>query len=125
MFNVSQDLIGDLKSELTGNFESLVLAMVKSPSQFDASELKSAIAVRPDELFTLYIKFCTDVISALNMMMMFVCDQGAGTDEACLIEILSSRNNAEIQEINRIYKTGESIILLFSNSLKILEDGLN
>lgn len=34
------------------------------------------------------------------------CCQGAGTDEACLIEILSSRSNAEIQEINRIYKAG-------------------
>lgn len=32
--------------------------------------------------------------------------QGAGTDEACLIEILSSRSNAEIKEINRIYKQG-------------------
>ncbi|CAN9499746.1 unnamed protein product [Ophioblennius macclurei] len=31
--------------------------------------------------------------------------KGAGTDEACLIEILSSRSNAEIKEINRIYKT--------------------
>lgn len=36
----------DLKSELTGNFENLVLAMLKSPSQFDASELREAIAVR-------------------------------------------------------------------------------
>jgi hypothetical protein len=33
--------------------------------------------------------------------------QGAGTDEACLIEILSSRTNAEIGEINQVYKTGE------------------
>ncbi|KAM9847538.1 annexin A11a [Aulostomus maculatus] len=30
--------------------------------------------------------------------------KGAGTDEACLIEILSSRSNAEIKEINRVYK---------------------
>ncbi|XP_036980660.1 annexin A11a isoform X1 [Acanthopagrus latus] len=30
--------------------------------------------------------------------------KGAGTDEACLIEILSSRSNVEIKEINRIYK---------------------
>lgn len=68
-----KDLIRDLKSELTGNFEDLVLAMLKTPAQFDASELREAI-------------------------------KGAGTDEACLIEILSSRSNAEIQEITRIYK---------------------
>ncbi|XP_051523866.1 annexin A11-like [Myxocyprinus asiaticus] len=68
-----KDLVSDLKSELTGNFESLVLAMIKTPTQFDVSELKQAIA-------------------------------GAGTDEACLIEILASRNNAEIQEINKLYK---------------------
>uniref|UniRef100_A0AAQ4PVF6 Annexin n=1 Tax=Gasterosteus aculeatus aculeatus TaxID=481459 RepID=A0AAQ4PVF6_GASAC len=30
--------------------------------------------------------------------------KGAGTDEACLIEILSSRSSAEIREINRVYK---------------------
>uniref|UniRef100_A0AAR2J124 Annexin n=1 Tax=Pygocentrus nattereri TaxID=42514 RepID=A0AAR2J124_PYGNA len=70
---VPQDLIHDLKSELTGNFEQLVLAMMKSPAEYDAYELHQAIA-------------------------------GAGTDEACLIEILSSRNNAEIREINQLYK---------------------
>uniref|UniRef100_A0A8D0CX81 Annexin n=1 Tax=Sander lucioperca TaxID=283035 RepID=A0A8D0CX81_SANLU len=68
-----KDLCKDLKSELTGNFEKLVLAMMKSPAHFDASELREAI-------------------------------KGAGTDEACLIEILSSRSNAEIREITRIYK---------------------
>uniref|UniRef100_A0A8C7K1C8 Annexin n=1 Tax=Oncorhynchus kisutch TaxID=8019 RepID=A0A8C7K1C8_ONCKI len=70
----SQDLVKDLKSELSGNFEKLVLAMLKTPSQLDAYELKEAI-------------------------------KGAGTDEACLIEILSSRSNAEIKELNQVYKT--------------------
>ncbi|XP_062319403.1 annexin A11a isoform X1 [Osmerus eperlanus] len=69
-----KDLVKDLKSELSGNFEKLVLAMLKTPAQFDAYELYTAI-------------------------------KGAGTDEACLIEILSSRSNAEIKEINEIYKT--------------------
>lgn len=69
-----KDLIKDLKSELSGNFEKLVLAMLKTPAQLDAFELYHAI-------------------------------KGAGTDEACLIEILSSRSNAEIQEINQVYKT--------------------
>ncbi len=44
------------------------------------------------------------------------CFQGAGTDEACLIEILSSRSNAEIQETTKIYKAGESV---FTHLLKI------
>lgn len=34
--------------------------------------------------------------------------QGAGTDEACLIEILASRSNEHIRELNRLYKTGEA-----------------
>uniref|UniRef100_A0A8P4KEA9 Annexin n=1 Tax=Dicentrarchus labrax TaxID=13489 RepID=A0A8P4KEA9_DICLA len=70
-----KDLFHDLKSELTGNFEKLVLAMMMTPTQFDASQLREAI-------------------------------KGAGTDEACLIEILSSRSNADICEITRIYKAG-------------------
>ncbi|KAI3364804.1 hypothetical protein L3Q82_000998 [Scortum barcoo] len=77
-----KDLNHDLKSELTGNFEKLVLAMMKSPSHFDASELREAI-------------------------------KGAGTDEACLIEILSSRSNAEIREIAAIYKA------VFVNEIEI------
>ncbi|XP_041671259.1 annexin A4-like [Cheilinus undulatus] len=80
-----KDLVHDLKSELTGNFEKLVLAMIKTPTHFDASELREAI-------------------------------KGAGTDEACLIEILSSRSNAEINEITRIYK---------SEYGKTLEDAIN
>ncbi|XP_053189380.1 annexin A11a isoform X2 [Scomber japonicus] len=68
-----KDLYKDLHSELSGDFRKLVMAMLKTPAEFDAYELHSAI-------------------------------KGAGTDEACLIEILSSRSNAEIKEINRIYK---------------------
>uniref|UniRef100_A0A3Q4B6Y6 Annexin n=1 Tax=Mola mola TaxID=94237 RepID=A0A3Q4B6Y6_MOLML len=68
-----KDLIKDLHSELSGDFRTLVMATLKTPAEFDAYELNSAI-------------------------------KGAGTDEACLIEILSSRSNAEIKEINRIYK---------------------
>lgn len=68
-----KDLNRDLKSELTGHFEKCALAMLMTPTHFDATELREAI-------------------------------KGAGTDEACLIEILCSRSNAEIVEINRIYK---------------------
>ncbi|XP_077468822.1 annexin A4-like isoform X2 [Stigmatopora argus] len=69
-----KDLIKDLNSELSGDFKKLVMAMLKSPYEFDASEIHRAI-------------------------------KGAGTDEACIIEILSSRSNGEIKEIARFYKT--------------------
>ncbi|KAM4703634.1 annexin A11 [Rhinophrynus dorsalis] len=68
-----KDLIKDLKSELSGNFEKAILAMMKAPAYYDAQEIHDAI-------------------------------KGAGTDEECLIEILASRSNAEVQEINRVYK---------------------
>uniref|UniRef100_G1RI65 Annexin n=1 Tax=Nomascus leucogenys TaxID=61853 RepID=G1RI65_NOMLE len=71
------DLIKDLKSELSGNFEKTILALMKTPVLFDAYEIKEAI-------------------------------KGVGTDEACLIEILASRSNEHIRELNRAYKAGEA-----------------
>ncbi|XP_061236027.1 annexin A11 isoform X2 [Neopsephotus bourkii] len=68
-----KDLIKDLKSELSGNFEKTILAMMKTPVMLDAYEIKEAI-------------------------------KGIGTDEDCLIEILASRSNEHIQELNRVYK---------------------
>ncbi|TTZ04183.1 Annexin A11 [Bagarius yarrelli] len=44
-----KDLISDIKSEISGNFENIVLAMLKSPSEFDASELREAISGNRDE----------------------------------------------------------------------------
>lgn len=38
-----QDLIKDLHSELSGDFRKLVMAMLKSPPEFDASELYTSI----------------------------------------------------------------------------------
>uniref|UniRef100_A0A8C9FA38 Annexin n=1 Tax=Pavo cristatus TaxID=9049 RepID=A0A8C9FA38_PAVCR len=73
LFNSLQDLIKDLKSELSGNFEKTILAMMKTPVMFDAYEIKEAV-------------------------------KGIGTDENCLIEILASRSNEHIQELNRVYK---------------------
>ena len=41
-----QDLIDDLKSELSGDFENVMVGLMKTPADYDASELKSAIKVR-------------------------------------------------------------------------------
>lgn len=43
-----QDLIKDLHSELSGDFRKLVMATLKTPAEFDAYELNSAIKVAAD-----------------------------------------------------------------------------
>ncbi|KAM3937694.1 annexin A1-like [Leptodactylus fuscus] len=62
-----------LKKALSGNYEEVVLALLKTPAEYDAQELKKAT-------------------------------KGLGTNEAVLVEILASRTNKELREINRVYK---------------------
>ena len=62
-----------LKKALLGHLEEVVLALLKTPAQFDAEELRAAM-------------------------------KGLGTDEDTLNEILASRTNREIREINRVYR---------------------
>ncbi|KTF91644.1 hypothetical protein cypCar_00000410 [Cyprinus carpio] len=73
--SVGKDLLDCLKSELTGNFEKVVVGLMMSAPVYDAYELRNAI-------------------------------KGAGTEEACLIDILASRSNAEKKEIIATYKKG-------------------
>lgn len=69
-----KDLIKELKSELGGHFEDVILALMDKPEVYDAKCLKKAM-------------------------------KGLGTDEDVLIEIMCSRNNAEINAIKAAYKT--------------------
>ncbi|XP_042611313.1 annexin A6-like isoform X1 [Cyprinus carpio] len=70
-----KDLIDDLKYELTGKFERLIVGLMRTPAYHDAKEIKDAIK-----------------------------DTGAGTDEKCLIEILASRTNEQIHNLVAAYK---------------------
>jgi len=42
---VLQDLISELKSELSGRFEKVIIALFVTPSEYDAQELRSAMKV--------------------------------------------------------------------------------
>uniref|UniRef100_A0A8C6HY62 Annexin n=1 Tax=Mus spicilegus TaxID=10103 RepID=A0A8C6HY62_MUSSI len=68
-----KELPSALKSALSGHLETVILGLLKTPAQYDASELKASM-------------------------------KGLGTDEDSLIEIVCSRTNQELQEINRVYK---------------------
>ncbi|MFT7817477.1 annexin A4-like [Arapaima gigas] len=71
--SVGKDLADELRSELTGNFEKVVLGLLMTAPVYDASELRNAI-------------------------------KGAGTDEACLIEVLASRSSDELRALKACYK---------------------
>uniref|UniRef100_H0XYM6 Annexin n=1 Tax=Otolemur garnettii TaxID=30611 RepID=H0XYM6_OTOGA len=72
----SKDLIADLKYELMGNFEWLIVGLM---------QLRWPIR-------------CGNLVQCHEAM------EGAGTDEKALIEILATWTNAEIQAINDAYK---------------------
>jgi len=69
-----KDLIHELKGELSGRFEQLILSLLLTPAEFDAECLRDAM-------------------------------KGAGTNEACLIEILATRTNKQIADLKAAYKT--------------------
>ncbi|KAE9554529.1 hypothetical protein FO519_002233 [Halicephalobus sp. NKZ332] len=68
-----KDLAHELKSELHGDFEHLILALMEPPACYDAMQLHKAMA-------------------------------GLGTKESVLIEVMTTRTNAQIQEIKMAYR---------------------
>ena len=48
-----QDLIKDLKSELGGKFEDVVLACMLKPEEFEAEECRKAISVSTQNMYLL------------------------------------------------------------------------
>uniref|UniRef100_A0A8R1DVZ6 Annexin n=1 Tax=Caenorhabditis japonica TaxID=281687 RepID=A0A8R1DVZ6_CAEJA len=69
-----KDLIKELKGELHGDFEDLILALMDAPAVYDAKQLRKAM-------------------------------EGLGTKESVLIEIMTSRTNAQIQQVRDTYKS--------------------
>ncbi|KAI6225294.1 Annexin [Aphelenchoides fujianensis] len=68
-----KDLIADLKSELHGDFEDLILALMELPVVYDAHQLHKAM-------------------------------HRIGTRENVLIEIMTTRTNAQIQQLKQTYR---------------------
>jgi len=61
-----QDLIRELKSELSGHFEQVVLALLMTPAEYDAHELRKSVKVRISMLSWTTHHFCA-LIRAVQM----------------------------------------------------------
>lgn len=64
-----KDLISDLKSELSGDFEDLILALMEPPAKYDALQMRKAMAVCFKILFSFFffahrsnIIFCNNLV---------------------------------------------------------------
>lgn len=53
-----QDLVKELKSEVSGHFEDVILALMMTPEEYDAHELRSAMKVRT------HVHACTHTVYA-------------------------------------------------------------
>lgn len=68
---ILQDLIDDLKYELTGKFERLIVGLMRTPAYHDAKEIKDAIKVCKNlENLRLSVKMCNACLIALKCIQM-------------------------------------------------------
>ncbi|KAH0629851.1 hypothetical protein JD844_012277 [Phrynosoma platyrhinos] len=100
-----KDLIADLKYELTGKFERLIVGLMRPLEYFDAKEIKDALKVK--DLFVIVSGTHDSTVSQFTVFTIVLTlgsSHGIGTDEKCLIEILASRTNQQIRALVEAYK---------------------
>ncbi|XP_012509348.1 PREDICTED: annexin A3 [Propithecus coquereli] len=100
-----QELKDDLKGDLSGHFEHLMVALVTPPAVFDAKQLRKSMKVR-----TLRGPFCPGFghfPGNHDLLPVHAGDLGGlgcGTDEKTLIGVLTERSNEQRQLIAKEYR---------------------
>uniref|UniRef100_A0A8C2BB48 Annexin n=1 Tax=Cyprinus carpio TaxID=7962 RepID=A0A8C2BB48_CYPCA len=110
------DLVDDLKSELGGKFESLIVALMTPPIMYDVTSLRDSIkGAGTDEKVLIEIlasRLPNEVnqIKSLYKQGNCVCallaagEQKYGTDEGQFITILGNRSNAHLRRVFDEYR---------------------
>ncbi|KAH0514868.1 Annexin A11 [Microtus ochrogaster] len=102
-----KDLIKDLKSELSGNFEKTILALMKTPVLFDVCEIKEAIKGNRDESTNVDMSLVQRDVQELYA----AGENRLGTDESKFNAILCARSRAHLVAVFNEYQrmTGRDI----------------
>ncbi|XP_009068230.1 PREDICTED: annexin A8-like isoform X2 [Acanthisitta chloris] len=103
-----KDLIESLKSELSGNFERLIVALMYSPYKYDAKELYDAMKGERDNA-TLYVD---TALARQDAETLYAAGEKIrGTDEIQFITILCKRSATHLMKVFEEYQklAGKSI----------------
>uniref|UniRef100_A0A183UWH1 Annexin n=2 Tax=Toxocara canis TaxID=6265 RepID=A0A183UWH1_TOXCA len=96
------DLRHDLKEELHGDFEEVILALMLSPAVYDARHLHKAISEKKERrMGGRILPIYTFVFSVYHP---YWCFQGLGTKEDVLIDVICTRSNEQLNAIKVAYE---------------------
>ncbi|XP_072479687.1 annexin A3 isoform X2 [Notamacropus eugenii] len=95
-----KDLKDDLKSDLSGNFERLMVALITPPALFDAKQLKKAMKGRREE----GLKVDEDLAKKEAQILYDAGEKKWGTDEDTFTEILCLRSFPQLRLTFEEYK---------------------
>ncbi|KAI6061657.1 Annexin A4 [Aix galericulata] len=92
---IGRDLIDDLKSELSGNFERVIIGMMTPTTLYDVHELKRAMKGNRDE--GMYVD---DALAQQDAQCLYEAGEKKwGTDEVQFMSILCTRNRCHLLRV--------------------------
>ncbi|XP_062864395.1 annexin A5-like isoform X3 [Trichomycterus rosablanca] len=106
------DLVSDLKSELTGKFESLIVALLSAPTKYDVECLKHATkgaGTTEKVLIEILASRTTNEVQAINKLYkqeygktleQDVCSDTTGAFEQMLVILIQASRQQGVQEAN-------------------------
>ncbi|KAJ7418990.1 Annexin A4 [Pitangus sulphuratus] len=97
---IGRDLIDDLKSELSGNFEKVIVGLMTPTTMYDVHELRRALKGNRDEG-----TFVDETLAQQDAQCLYEAGEKKwGTDEVQFMSILCTRNRCHLLRVFDVYR---------------------